>query len=249
MNSFSDTAFVLSRVSARVDDERGQGAHAFEDVSLSVPSGEFVSIIEPSGTGTSALLMRTILGLAPPSKGTVVRGFKTPAAVFRGDALFPWLTTLENVAFGLEMQGVLKEMREHVAREKLAEVGLEHIDQRYPAALSAEERQRVSLARALALKPDLLVMDEPFSSLSTINATALKSDLLRIWRTYGMTILMTNRLTPDAVELSDRVVLMGAHPGRIVDTLTINLPRPRDPRSPQFFREVDRLTNAIRRIP
>ncbi len=247
MNYSPDTALVLSRVGVRADNGRNRREFALEDVSLSVAKGEFVSIVDPSGIGTSTL-MRVILGLMPPARGDIMRGFETPAMVPRDHALFPWLTVLENVAFGLQMKDVPQETREHVAREKLAEVNLEHIEQRYPAVLSREERQRVSLARALTLAPDLLIMDEPFSGLDTIAAAALKADLLRIWRSHSMTILMTNSLIPEAVELSDRVVLMEAHPGRIATTLTINLPRPRDPRSPAFFREVDRLTNAIRRI-
>ncbi len=239
-------AVVLSRVNARFADQK-RNALALKDVSLSIPAGSFVSVVGPSGAGKSTL-MRVVLGLMRPESGTIVRNFSKPAMVFQNYALFPWLTALDNVAFGLRMQGVPRQERVRIALEKLREVGLESIARHYPAALSGGQRQRVGLARALAISPDLLIMDEPFSNLDTITAEALRTDLLKIWRSYGMTILMVNHLIPDAVELSDSIILMGAHPGRIVNSFDIGLPRPRDPRSPQFFREVDRITGLIRGI-
>ena len=122
------------------------------------------------------------------------------------------------------------------------------MEKHYPAALSGGQRQRVGLARALAVSPDLLIMDEPFSNLDTITAEALKTDLLNLWRTYGMTMLMVNHLIPDAIELSDQISIMGAHPGSVQETITVNLPRPRDTRSERFFKEVDYLTEIIRTV-
>ncbi len=238
---------VLSRVTARFSDAATREAPALKDVSFSVPSGSFVSIIGPSGSGKSTL-MRVILGLMPHTSGEIVRNFSRPAMVFQNYALFPWLTALDNVAFGLRMDGVGRLEREHIAREKLKEVGLAHLEHHYPAALSGGQRQRVGLARALAISPDLLIMDEPFSNLDTITAEALKADLLKIWRAYSMTILMVNHLIPDAIELSDQIIIMGAHPGRVEKTLAVDLPRPRDTRSAHFFKEVDLLTEAIRAI-
>jgi NitT/TauT family transport system ATP-binding protein len=118
----------------------------------------------------------------------------------------------------------------------------------YPNALSGGQRQRVGLARALAISPDLLIMDEPFSNLDTITAEALKTDLLKIWQAYGMTILMVNHLIPDAIELSDQIIIMAGRPGRVEKTISIHLPRPREVRGDQFFKEVDRLTEDIRAI-
>lgn len=240
-------ALVLSRVGARFPDEKASEPSALHDVSFSVPMGSFTSIIGPSGSGKSTLL-RVILGLMPHTSGTVVRQFKKPAMVFQNYALFPWLTALDNVAFGLKMQGMGRKEREKIARDKLAEVGLAHLEHHYPAALSGGQRQRVGLARALSISPDLLIMDEPFSSLDTITSSALKEDLLTIWRTYGMTILMVNHLIPDAIELSDTVILFTAHPGRVESIVSIDLPRPRDTRSHRFFEQVDALTEAIRQI-
>lgn len=245
-NSRPETALVLSRVSARFADEK-RDALVLRDISFSVSAGSFLSIIGPSGAGKSTL-MRVILGLMPLESGTVVRNFSRPAMVFQNYALFPWLSALDNVAFGLRMDGQPRSVREKIAREKLREVGLGHLENHFPNALSGGQRQRVGLARALAISPDLLIMDEPFSNLDTITSEALKADLLNIWRTYGMTILMVNHLIPDAIELSDHILIMGAHPGHIEKTISVNLPRPREVRSEPFFRQVDELTEIIRAI-
>lgn len=244
MNS---TALVLSRVSAYFADQAERDVPVLHDISFSIPTGSFASIIGPSGSGKSTL-MRVILGLMPQTNGDIVRNFSRPAMVFQNYALFPWLTTLENVAFGLHMEGVPRDVRERIARQKLREVDLGHVESRYPSALSGGQRQRVGLARALAISPDLLIMDEPFSNLDTITAEALKADLLKIWSAYGMTILMVNHLIPDAIELSDRIIVMGAHPGRIEKMLAVDLPRPRDTRGVHFFEEVDLLTDYVRQL-
>lgn len=247
MQNDSSVALVLSRVSARFADEKKKNPSVLKDVSFSVPSGAFVSIIGPSGAGKTTLL-RVILGMMPHESGEVVRNFTRPAMVFQNYALFPWLSALENVAFGLKMAGVSRAEREHVAREKLKEVGLLHLEKHYPSALSGGQRQRVGLARALAISPDLLIMDEPFSNLDTITSEALKADLLKIWRSYGMTIVMVNHLIPDAIELSDQIIIMGAHPGRVEKIFPVRLLRPRDTRGEQFFNEVDMLTEHIRAV-
>lgn len=238
---------VLSRVSARFADEEARGAYALKDITFGVAKGSFTSIIGPSGAGKSTLA-RVILGLMEHESGEIVRNFARPAMVFQNYALFPWLTALENVAFGLRMDGASLHEREHVAREKLKEVGLLHLEKHYPAMLSGGQRQRVGLARALAILPDLLVMDEPFSNLDTITAEALKTDLLKIWRSYGMTVIMVNHLIPDAIELSDQIIVMGAHPGHVEKILDVDLARPREVRGEQFFKEVDHLTEVIRTI-
>ncbi len=245
-NTSSGALLVLSRVSARFVDDK-KSVYVLKDITFSVPAGAFVSIIGPSGAGKSTL-MRIILGFMPHESGTIVRNFKRPAMVFQNYALFPWLSAIDNVAFGLKMAGVPKAEREHLAREKLKEVGLAHLENHYPAALSGGQRQRVGLARALAISPDLLIMDEPFSNLDTITSEALKQDLLEIWRQYGITILMVNHLIPDAIELSDEIIVMGTHPGHIEKTLTVDLPRPRDTRDARFFKQVDALIEVVRTV-
>ena len=243
----SRVALVLSRVTAHFDDGPRKHPLAIQDVSFSVAHGSFVSLIGPSGAGKSTLT-RIILGMMPHESGEIVRNFSRPAMVFQNYALFPWLTALENVAFGLQMDGMSRTERERVAREKLKEVGLLHLEKHYPSALSGGQRQRVGLARALAISPDLLIMDEPFSNLDTITSEALKADLLKIWRSYGMTILMVNHLIPDAIELSDQIIVMGSHPGHVEKTFTIDLPRPRETRAEHFFKQVDLLTEEIRKM-
>jgi NitT/TauT family transport system ATP-binding protein len=220
---------------------------ALKDISLDIEKGSFVSFVGPSGSGKTTL-MRTILGLMPTRSGAITRNYTQSAMVFQNYALFPWQTALENVAFGLKMNGMNKKERNHIAREKLNEVGLAHLQDRYPGALSGGQRQRVGLARALAIEPDLLIMDEPFSNLDTITAEALKTDLQNIWSQYGMTILMVNHLIPDAIELSDTVILMGDKPGHIVSTLPVDLPRPRDARSQAFFKDVDKLLKELKSV-
>ncbi len=238
---------VLSRVSANFDDAKRGDIPILKDISLSIPKGSFVSIIGPSGAGKSTL-MRVILGLMPHESGTIVRNFSRSAMVFQNYALFPWLSALDNAAFGLHMEEVPRHERERIAREKLKEVGLGHLENHYPSALSGGQRQRVGLARALAISPDLLIMDEPFSNLDTITAEALKTDLMKIWRAYGMTVLMVNHLIPDAVELSDQIIVMGARPGHVEKTLAVESPRPRDTRSERFYKEVDALTEHLRAL-
>jgi NitT/TauT family transport system ATP-binding protein len=246
-NNSTEAALVLSRVSARFDDEKEKNVPALHDITFSVPKGSFVSVIGPSGAGKSTL-MRVILGLMRESSGTVVRNFSRPAMVFQNYALFPWLTTLENAEFGMRMTEVQKPEAQKIGREKLNEVGLAHLENHYPSQLSGGQRQRVGLARALAISPDLLIMDEPFSNLDTITSEALKADLLKIWKAYGMTIIMVNHLIPDAIELSDQIIVMGSHPGSVKETMTVDLTRPRDTRSERFFKEVDYLTNIIRTV-
>lgn len=247
MQNDSSIALALSKVCVRFDDELDRGAFVLKDLTFTVPKKGFVSIAGPSGAGKSTL-MRAILDLIPIHSGLITRNFTRPAMVFQNYALFPWLSAIDNVAFGLKMEDVAPHERDRIAREKLKEVGLTGFERHYPGELSGGQRQRVGLARALAISPDLLIMDEPFSNLDTITAEALKKDLLSIWRTYNMTILMVNHLIPDAVELSDTILVMKAHPGRIEKTIPIDLSRPRDTRSPAFFKAVDQLTEIIRTV-
>lgn len=243
----SHLSLVLSKVSVRFEDEIDRSVLALKDITFSIKRNSFVSIVGPSGAGKSTL-MRTILGLMEPQGGMITRNFARPAMVFQNYALFPWLSALDNTAFGLKMQGVTKHDREKVAREKLREVGLGGYERHYPGELSGGQRQRVGLARALAISPDLLIMDEPFSNLDTITSEALKADLLKIWRDHPMTILMVNHLIPDAIELSDEIIIMGAKPGHIEKIFSVPLLRPRDTRSTPFYTQVDELTARIRDI-
>lgn len=237
---------TLKNVSFRFNDEPEIDRMVLQDISFSVPAGAFVSLVGPSGAGKSTLL-RVIAGRLPGATGTIDRNYRKMAMIFQSFALFPWLTALENAAFGLEMENVPKEKRERIAREKLHEVGLAGEEHRYPNELSGGMRQRVSIARALAVSPDLLLMDEPFSSLDSITASALKDDILALWEKYKMTILMVNHLLPDAVELSDDIYVVGGAPATVLHRHTIKIDRPRNPRSEAAFLLTDQLVSEIRR--
>lgn len=221
-----------------------RGEYAFRNLSFSIAPGEFVSIIGPSGGGKSTVL-RVIAGLIQETGGTVERNFKRAAMVFQGHGIFPWLTVLQNTAFGLKMAGMPKKEREHVAREKLKEVGLHGFETRYPHQLSGGQKQRVAVARAIAMNPDLLIMDEPFSSLDSITAHTLKLDVLELWKRYKMAVIMVNHLIPDAVELSDRIVVFGKEAGKMEEIVPVDLARPRNTRSKEFFDLSDKLTSRL----
>jgi len=218
-------------------------ARGFKDVSFSLFPGEFLSVIGPSGAGKSTLL-RAIAGVIQETKGRIVRNFKKPAMVFQGHGIFPWQTVLENAAFGLAMEAVPARERERRAREKLNEVGLSGLEERYPNELSGGQRQRVAVARALAVEPDLLLMDEPLASLDSLTAASLKKDVLELWKRYHMAVVLVSHLIPDAVELSDRIVIFKSD-GSVQKITPVELPRPRDARSQEFFTEVDALTKAL----
>lgn len=211
------------------------GAHvpAIQDVSLEMWQGEFVSIVGPSGCGKTTLL-NMIAGFIPPSAGEITlngRSVKGPGpdrgVVFQSFALFPWKTVLENVTFGPKMLGVPREEWERIGREYLALVGLTGVEHRYPAELSGGMQQRVGVARALANKPDVLLMDEPFASVDAQTRMTLQEELTRIWQERRPTILFVTHDVEEAVFLANRVVVLSRVPGRVVAELPIPLPRPR----------------------
>ncbi len=216
---------------------------AVKDVSFAVKSGEFLSIIGPSGSGKSTLL-KIIAGLTK-GRGEIKNEAKSLAMVFQNFALFPWLNVLENVEFGLKLADRPKSEVRARALEKINDVGLTQFLNKYPHELSGGMRQRVGLARALAVSPDLLLMDEPFSSLDELNAEKLRGDLLALWQKYKMTIILVTHLIEEAVELSDRVVVVSARPAVVKKIVPIDLPRPRVKRSQDYFTLVDLITNEI----
>ncbi len=206
---------------------------ALKDVNLSVQDGEFVSLIGPSGCGKSTLL-RILAGLYDASSGEVIiRGSATNnrplnSVVFQEYAVFPWRTTLENVAFGLEMRGISKKERLDIARKYLDKVGLSRFVDNYPHQLSGGMKQRVSIARALANDPEILLMDEPFGALDAQTRAIMQEELLRIWEEDRKTVVYVTHSIEEAVILGDRVVLMAANPGHIKSSYDITLSRPRE---------------------
>jgi NitT/TauT family transport system ATP-binding protein len=223
----------IDRVSKQFEITHDRRHLALKDVTLAVVPGEFVSILGPSGCGKSTLLY-IVGGFIEPSTGTVlvngtlVRGpGPDRGPVFQEFALFPWKTVLGNVMYGLEQQGISKIIALARSRELLAMVKLSGYENFYPKELSGGMKQRVAIARTLAYRPEILLMDEPFGALDAHTRTRLQNDLLGIWDKDRKTVLFVTHSVEEAVFLSDRVVMMTNSPGRIMDVITINLPRPR----------------------
>jgi NitT/TauT family transport system ATP-binding protein len=232
----------------------GGFVHVLDDVNLSVAKGEFVSLVGASGCGKTTLL-RIVDGLEPRDEGVVAidgRVVNEPgwdrAVVFQQDSLYPWRSVEQNVWFGLEAQGMrLKERRDRAA-ELIELVGLQRFAKHYPHELSGGMRQRVNLARAMAIEPDVLLMDEPFSALDGQTREIMQRELLRIWSERQTTVLFVTHQIDEAVFLSDRVVVLSARPGRIRADLRIDLPRPRElgvKRTPEFTAYTEQIWDMI----
>ncbi|WP_422003047.1 ABC transporter ATP-binding protein [Reyranella sp.] len=207
------------------------GVLAVGDVSLDILAGEFVSVLGPSGCGKSTLL-RLIAGLIEPTTGIIERdGGGQPGDlgfVFQEPTLMPWASALANVALPLKLKGVARSEREGRAAEALAKVGLGGFERSYPRELSGGMKMRVSLARALAVGPRLMLMDEPFAALDEITRHRLNSDLLELWQRTGVTIVFVTHSVFESVFLSQRILVMSSRPGRIAAELAVEAPYPRD---------------------
>ncbi|RMF78705.1 MAG: ABC transporter ATP-binding protein [Chloroflexi bacterium] len=205
---------------------------ALVDINLTVNDGEFLCIVGPSGCGKSTLL-RILAGIYEETSGEIIvhkADIDRPlnSVVFQEYAIFPWRTTLDNIAFGLEMRGVPKPNRMAIARAYMEKVGLTRFADNYPNQLSGGMKQRVALARAMANDPEILLMDEPFGALDAQTREVMQEELLRIWEEDGgKTVVYITHSIDEAVMLGDRVVIMTAHPGRIKSIHPIDLPRPR----------------------
>ena len=206
---------------------------ALADVDLSIRDGELVTIVGPSGCGKSTLLM-LIAALLRPTSGAVRldgRLVTAPgpdrALVFQDFALLPWRTVLANVGLGLELKGVPAAERDQIARRHIAMVGLGAFERSYPHQLSGGMRQRVGIARALAVEPQVLLMDEPFGALDAQIRQVMGSELLRIWERGRKTILFVTHDIDEAIYLADRTIVMSASPGRIIADIPVTLARPR----------------------
>ena len=205
---------------------------ALRDVSLDVRSGEFLSVVGPSGCGKTTLL-RTLADLLPPQSGQVEKqvgpGSRSAQAllVFQENNLFPWMTVLQNAAFGLEMQGVGRGERESRAHALLARLGLSGWEHAYPPHLSVGMRQRVAVIRSFLSDPGLLLMDEPFAALDALTRELVHQELLDLWEQNHKTVIFVTHDIEEAILLSDRILLMSASPGSIVAEFEIGLARPR----------------------
>ena len=229
----------------------------FEDVNISVEKGEFVAVVGVSGAGKSTLL-RVIADLISPFKGSVavdtdMGGTRRPIAmVFQSANLMPWRRVKDNVALGLEGIDIADELKQRRIAETLALVGLEETSDRWPYQLSGGQRQRVGISRALAVDPDILLMDEPFGALDAITRTGLQDELLRIWVETGKSILFVTHDIEEAVYLGDRVLLLGDVPARIVKEYPVNVDRERRRENQGFVRIVEEvragLSEAIEKV-
>jgi NitT/TauT family transport system ATP-binding protein len=209
-------------------------APVLADFNLALEDGEFVSLIGPSGCGKTTAL-RIVTGLLTPSAGTIevnsrpsLGPSREKAIVFQDFNLFPWRSALANAAYGLEMQRMPKRERLRIAAEYLERVGLEEYMHHFPGQLSGGQRQRVGIARALAVRPKLLLMDEPFGALDALTREQLHGVLQQICEQEGVTVLFVTHSIDEAIYLSDRIVAMAVRPGRIVADIPVDLPRPRD---------------------
>ncbi|MQA98567.1 MAG: ATP-binding cassette domain-containing protein, partial [Streptosporangiales bacterium] len=228
---------------------------ALSDVSLTVGAGEFVSVVGPSGCGKSTLL-EIIGGLQSPGSGSVKVGGAPltgprdeTAIIFQDAAMLPWRTVLDNVAFALESRGVGKAERRVRARELLGTVGLADFAAHHPAQLSGGMRQRVAIARAFSTGPDLILADEPFGALDEQTRLLMSHELLRVVERSTCAVLFITHSIQEAVLLSDRVLVMSARPGRVLDEIPVPLPRPRDqgvPSSEEARGLIDRIWALIR---
>jgi NitT/TauT family transport system ATP-binding protein len=206
---------------------------ALKDVDLQIEHGTFVSLIGPSGCGKSTLL-RILGGLEQATTGSVDVAAGTSRSgqlrisfVFQDHSLFPWLTVLDNVAFGLRMDGVPKAERRERAQEWLVRVGLAGFERSYPEELSGGMRQRLSLARAFVTDPDVLLMDEPMGSLDAQTRLLVQEDLIRLWEETRKTVLLVTHSIEEALLLGDRVVVMSSRPARVTLDLPVDFARPR----------------------
>jgi len=215
-------------------ESRGVASRALEDISLSVEAGRFTVIVGPSGCGKSSLLMM-MAGLRRQTDGTILVGGRPMldpdpdrvGVVFQDANLFPWLSAIDNVAFPLMLRGVGKSERLDRAAAMLELVGLSHAGARYPSELSGGMKQRVSIARGLVQDPPVLLMDEPFAALDEQTRMTMGEELLRIWSKTSKTVVFVTHSLSEAVYLADEVLVMSAHPGRIIDRIEVELPRPR----------------------
>jgi NitT/TauT family transport system ATP-binding protein len=234
--------------------KRGETLEVLRDINFSVREGEFVAILGASGCGKTTLL-RIVDGLTSTSAGEILvdgqprvkpgpdRGF-----VFQQDTLLPWRTVLNNVSFGLEVQGTRKKQRHSRAREYIRLVGLEGFDNHYPHELSGGMRQRANLARAFAINPEILLMDEPFAALDAQTREIMQIELLRIWEEARRTVLFITHQIDEAILLADRVIVLTARPGTIKEVIDIDFPRPRPlnlKRKPEFVDLVDHIWQLI----
>ncbi len=253
-NTAHDATLRIEGISKTFHRPNKPSVEALRDINMTIPDGQFVAIVGASGSGKSTLL-RIIDGLLPASAGRVLVGqdvvakpSRDRAMVFQQDALMPWKTVTENVSYGLSLAGMPRRKSDPIAQRFIDLAGLKGFEQHYPHQLSGGMRQRVNVARALAVDPKILLLDEPFAALDAQTREIMQTELLKIWSAQRKTVVLITHQIDEAVFLSDRVVVFSARPGRIRADIPIELPRPRElglKRSMEFVRLVDEIWTLI----
>ncbi len=227
---------------------------SIQDISFTIHKNEFVSLIGPSGCGKSTIL-KMVLGLIKPTSGTLLMGGKPLgednsriSVVFQNPALFPWLDVLKNVEIVLEPIMRDREERKEAALKYIKMVGIDGFEGAYPRELSGGMKQRVSIARAISTSPELLLLDEPFAGLDVFSAQALREELLDLWLPPDKpphAVLLVTHNVDEAVQLSDKIVILSRRPSTVIDERPITLERPRNTRSDEFYRTVDEVVRTM----
>jgi NitT/TauT family transport system ATP-binding protein len=235
----------------------GEGKPIIQDLSVTIAAGEFVSIIGPSGCGKSTLL-KLVAGLSPITSGSVSVDGMTPenareilSFIFQDPTLLPWRTVRNNIGLGLELEGAARDRRDAKTDALLSLVGLTHVADSYPRQLSGGMKMRVSIARALASSPRVLLLDEPFAALDEITRDHMNEELLRLQKEQGWTVLFVTHSVAEAVFLSSRILVLAPHPGRLAHDLQIDLPAPRNAethRSEAFEKTVADVSRRLREV-
>ena len=233
------------------------GSVALEGISLEVERGEFVTLLGPSGCGKSTLL-RLVSGLSPVTNGSVRVNGMTPdnarelmSFIFQDPTLMPWRTVEGNVGLSLELEHAARALRSERVVRMLEMVGLTHVSQHYPRQLSGGMKMRASIARALVSRPRILLMDEPFAALDEMTRDRMNEELLRLYNEQKWTVLFVTHSVAEAVFLSSRIVILSAHPGRIAQDVTVDLPWPRIAAlrdSAAFEQTVTRVSRLLRGV-
>jgi ABC-type nitrate/sulfonate/bicarbonate transport system ATPase subunit len=241
----------VKEVTKRYGQENSTDTVALVDVSFDVARNEFVSIVGKSGCGKSTML-GIIAGLLSPTKGLVeIDGHSVAGPgldrgmVFQQASLFPWLTAVQNIEFGPRSNGVAKDKYRELAKELIELVALEGFENMYPRQLSGGMQQRVAIARALAIDPEILLMDEPFGALDQLTREDMQRELLRIWEQRRKTVIFVTHSITEAVYLSDRVLVLSRHPGRLIAEFEVTVPRPRQKSSQEFLQIYEAIYNKI----
>lgn len=227
MNSFPEAALRVHNLEVIFSDASGV-VHALHNLSFSLPPNGFVSLIGPSGSGKSTIL-KVLAGLVPPTRGEVHFNASHPKVgmVFQKANLMPWRRVMDNISLPLELKGLPRATILERAQELIKLVGLEGFEGSYPRDLSGGMAQRVAIARSLMQDPDILLLDEPFGALDALTRERMGDELLHIWHARRKTVLLVTHSIPEAVYLSDQVLVLSSRPGSIILDLTVDLPRPR----------------------